>query len=69
MVLRRRDFSPLLNVQPGSAPHPTSYPMGTGGPFLGVKLPGREADHSSSTGAKVKNTLPYKSILPYAYMA
>jgi hypothetical protein len=24
---------------------PESYPMGTGGSFLGVKQPGREADH------------------------
>jgi hypothetical protein len=26
--------------------HPASYPMGTGGSSLGVKWPGREADHS-----------------------
>jgi len=30
-------------VQTGSGRHPTSYPVGTG-----VKLSGREADHSAS---------------------
>jgi hypothetical protein len=28
--------------------------MGTGGYFLGVKRPGREADHSSPTSAEAK---------------
>jgi hypothetical protein len=28
--------------------------MGTGGSFLGVKRPGREADHSPSSSAEVK---------------
>jgi hypothetical protein len=30
---------------PDSGVHPTSYPMGTGGSFPGVKRPGFEADH------------------------
>jgi hypothetical protein len=34
--------------------HPTFYPMGTGGSFLGVKRPGREADHSPPASAGVK---------------
>jgi hypothetical protein len=33
-------------VQTGSGAHPASYPVGTGDFFLGVKRPGREADHS-----------------------
>jgi hypothetical protein len=32
-----RDFSPLNVVQTCSGAHRTSYPMGTGGSFLGVK--------------------------------
>jgi hypothetical protein len=31
-----------------------SYPMGTGGCFLGIKRPGHEADHSPPYSAKVK---------------
>jgi hypothetical protein len=33
-------------VQKGSGTHPTSYPMGSKALSLGVKRPGREADHS-----------------------
>jgi hypothetical protein len=33
-------------LQIGSEVHPTSYPMGTGGSFPGVKWLGREVDHS-----------------------
>jgi hypothetical protein len=36
--------------------HPASCTMGTGGPFLGDKArPGRDADHSPSSNAEVKN--------------
>jgi hypothetical protein len=36
------DFSSDLCVRTGSWAHPTSYSMGTGGPFSGAKaLPGR----------------------------
>jgi hypothetical protein len=36
--------------------HPAPCPMGTGGPFPGGKArPGRDADHSPPSGAKVKN--------------
>jgi hypothetical protein len=34
---------------------PISYPMGTGALFLGVKRPGREADHSPPSSAEFKN--------------
>jgi hypothetical protein len=37
-----------------SGAHPASYPMGTRGSFLGVKLPGREADPSSLSSTEVK---------------
>jgi hypothetical protein len=43
-----------LRVQKGSGAHKTSYPMGTRGPFPGVKQPGSEADHTPSSNAEVK---------------
>jgi hypothetical protein len=40
----------------GSGAHPASYPMGTGGSFPGGKArPGRYADYSPPSSAKVKN--------------
>jgi hypothetical protein len=49
------DFSSSLCVQTGSGAHPASYPVGTGGPFLGGKArPGRDADHSPPSSAEVK---------------
>jgi hypothetical protein len=41
--------------------HPTSYPMGTGSTFPGVKRPGSEADHSPPTSTKVKKIWIYTS--------
>jgi hypothetical protein len=35
----------LHRVQNGFGAHPVSYSMGIRGSFLGVKRPGREADH------------------------
>jgi hypothetical protein len=32
-----KDFASILCVQTGSGAHPASCPMGTGGPFPGVK--------------------------------
>jgi hypothetical protein len=50
------DYSSILCVQTGSGAHPSSCPMGTGGPFSGGKArPGRDADHSPSSSAEVKN--------------
>jgi hypothetical protein len=50
------DFSSSLCVQTGSGTHPASYTMGTGGPFPGGKArPGRDADHSPPSSAKVVN--------------
>jgi hypothetical protein len=43
-------------IQTGSGAHPDSCTMGTGGPFPGGKArPGRDADHSPSSSAEVKN--------------
>jgi hypothetical protein len=51
---RAEDFSSSPCVQTGSGAHPTSYPMGTGGPFPGGKVrPGRDADHSPPSSAEV----------------
>jgi hypothetical protein len=59
----------LLHVfQTGSGVYPTSYTMGTGSPFPGVKRPGREA-HSHSATAEVKKLWFYTSTPPYAFMA
>jgi hypothetical protein len=50
---RRKGFSSSLCVQTGSGAHPASCPMGTGGPFPGVKAqPGRDADHSPPYSAE-----------------
>jgi hypothetical protein len=35
---------------------------------LGVKRPGREADHSPPSSAEVKNTWSYTSLLQYVFM-
>jgi hypothetical protein len=64
-----QEFSLLYVVQTGSGVHLTSYPMGTGGSFPGVKLPGREADYSPPASAEVKKMWIYTSIPPYAFMA
>jgi hypothetical protein len=63
-------FMLLLHVvQIGSGVHPTSYTMGTGSSFPGVKRPGREADHSPPTSAEVNKMWIYTSTPPYAFMA
>jgi hypothetical protein len=59
-----QEFSLLHVVQTGSGAHPTSSPMGIlgrGGHFPGVKLLGREANHSLPTSAIVKKTWVYTS--------
>jgi hypothetical protein len=43
--------------------------MGSGGSFLVVKRPGREAGHSLSASAEVKKIWIYIFIPPYAFMA
>jgi hypothetical protein len=48
------NFSLHHCVQHGSGAHPASYPVSTRVLSLGVKRPGREADHSPPSGAEVK---------------
>jgi hypothetical protein len=48
------NFSLHHRVQNGSGTHPAPYPMGTMCFSLGVKRPGREADHSRPSNAEVK---------------
>jgi hypothetical protein len=43
--------------------------MGTRGSFLGVKRPGRKANHSPSSSAEVQNTWSYASTPQYIFMA
>jgi hypothetical protein len=47
----------------------TSYTMGTGSSFPGVKRPGREVHHSPPTSVEVKKMWIYTSTPPYAFMA
>jgi hypothetical protein len=47
------NFSLHHSVKNGSGSHPTAYSMGTGGSSLGVKRPGREADHLPPSSAEV----------------
>jgi hypothetical protein len=56
-------------VQTGSGVHPSSYTMGTGSSFPGVKRPEREADHSPPTSAEVKKMWIYTTTPLYALMA
>jgi hypothetical protein len=68
--LTRRTFSGLGKfLQPTVKTAPTSYKIGTGGSFLGVKQQGREADHSPPTSAEVKKMWIYKSTPLYVFMA
>jgi hypothetical protein len=66
---RVKKFSLLHVVQTGSGVHPTSYKMGTGSSFPGVKRQGREADHSPATSAEVKKMWIYTSTPSYVFMA
>jgi hypothetical protein len=59
---------PCHRVQTGSGAHPASYPMVTRGSSVGVERPGREADHSPPSSAKV-NAWNYTSTPHYAFMA
>jgi hypothetical protein len=45
------------------------HPMGTGGSFPAVKLPGPEADHLPPASAEIKKMSIYTSTLPYIFMA
>jgi hypothetical protein len=62
-------YEELHIVQTGSGVHPTSYKMGTGGSFPGVKRQVREADHSPPTSVEGKKMWIYTSTPPYVFMA
>jgi hypothetical protein len=53
----------------GVVRHPASYPMGARKSFLGVKRPGREADHSPPSSDEDKNAWSYTFTLQYVFMA
>jgi hypothetical protein len=62
-----KDFSSSLCVQTGSGARPASCTMGTGGPAPGVKAwPGRDADHSPPSSAKVVNEYELYLLSPQA---
>jgi hypothetical protein len=63
------NFSLHRRVQNGSGDLPASYPVGKVAISLGLKRPGREADHSSPSRVEVKNTCRYTSTPPYVFMA
>jgi hypothetical protein len=58
------NFSLNHRIQIGSGAHPASYPMDIGGSFLGVKRPGRKADHSPPSSSEVKNAWTHTSTPP-----
>jgi len=51
---RAGNFSLHHRFQNGSGAHPASYPMDNRVSFLGVKRPGREANHSPTSSAEVE---------------
>jgi hypothetical protein len=54
------------HVLTGSGAHSASYEMGS---FSGVKLPGRETNHSPPSNAEVKNTWSYISASSCVFIA
>jgi hypothetical protein len=64
-----QEFSLLQVVQTGSGVHPTSYPAGAGALSLGLRQPGREANHSPPANAEVKKMWIYITTPSYAFMA
>jgi hypothetical protein len=63
-----QEFSLLHVFQTGSVAHPASYPMDTGGSFLGVKLPGLETYHSPPASAEVNKLWIYTPTSTYAFI-
>jgi hypothetical protein len=60
-----KDFSSNFCVQTGSGSHPASCPMGTEGPFPGVKArPGHDADHSPPLVSRSRMSRSYTSSPP-----
>jgi hypothetical protein len=64
------NFSLHHRVQTGSADHPLPLIQYVPGALsVGIKRPGREADHSPPSSADVKNAWSYTSTPQYAFMA
>jgi len=59
-----REFFP----SPGSGAHAVSYPKLIGGSYLGVKRPGREAEHSPPSSAETKKAWSYTSTSSYVFV-
>jgi hypothetical protein len=65
-----KDLSSSLCVQTSSGAHPASYPMGTGGPFLGVKRgPGVTLTTHLHLVPRSRMSRSYKSSPPSAFVA
>jgi hypothetical protein len=65
-----KNFSSSLCVQTRSEAHPVSNPMGTGGPFPGVKArPGSDADHSPHLSSRSWMSRSYTSSPSNAFVA
>jgi hypothetical protein len=59
------DFSSSVCVQSGYGAHPASWPMGTGGPFLGDKArPGRDADHLPNVVSRTRMRRSFSPVIP-----
>jgi hypothetical protein len=56
-----------LEVDGGDVITPASYPVGTEGPFPGVKRPVLEADRSPPSSTEVKNVWSYTSTTQYVF--
>jgi hypothetical protein len=63
------NYSLHHRVQTGSGAHPPPIQWVPGVISLGVKRPGRKADHSPPSSAEVKNAWSYTSTPAYAFMA
>jgi hypothetical protein len=63
------NFSLHHRIQNGSGAYPASYQWVPGALSLGIKRPGREADHSPPSSAEVKNAWSYNSTPKYVFMA
>jgi hypothetical protein len=62
------EFSLLYMIQTSSGAYSVSYPV-LGALSLGIKWPGREADHLSPTSAEAKKTWIHAYTPPYIFMA
>jgi hypothetical protein len=66
---RIKNFLFFTSSRPALGPTQPPIQWVPGALSLGVKRPGREADHSPSTSAEVKKMWLYTSTPPYAFMA